>query len=79
MLNFPIQLLQHRGIHRLIAVGIVLTVSLLVLVVLGLTLVPLIIEQLSGLVTSLPSLIDSGTQQLEVIQKWRSPKSFRLR
>jgi predicted PurR-regulated permease PerM len=70
LLNFPIQLLQHRGIHRLIAVGIVLTVSLLILVVLGLTLVPLIIEQLSGLVSSLPSLIDSGIQQLEVIQKW---------
>jgi predicted PurR-regulated permease PerM len=70
LLNFPIQLLQKRGIQRLVAVSIVLTVALVVLGILGLTLVPLIIEQLSGLVTSLPSLIDSGTQQLGVIQKW---------
>ncbi len=70
LLNFPIQVLQKRGIQRLVAVGIVLTVALLVLGILGLTLVPLIIEQLSGLVASLPSLIDSGTEQLAVIQKW---------
>jgi predicted PurR-regulated permease PerM len=70
LLNFPIQLLQKRGIQRLVSVSIVLTVALLVLGILGLTLVPLIIEQLSGLVASLPSLIDSGTEQLAVIQKW---------
>jgi predicted PurR-regulated permease PerM len=70
LLNIPIHMLQERGIQRLFAVSIVLSITLLVLGILGLTLVPLIIEQLSGLVTSLPSLIDSGTQQLQVIQQW---------
>ncbi len=70
LLNFPIQLLQQRGIQRFVSISIVLTLALLALGVVGLTLVPLIVEQLSGLVTSLPTLIDSGTQQLEAIQKW---------
>lgn len=70
LLNFPIYMLQKKGIQRFVAISIVLSIALVVFGILALTLVPLIIEQLSGLVTSLPSLIDSGTQQLEVIQQW---------
>ncbi|WP_404783393.1 AI-2E family transporter [Altericista sp. CCNU0014] len=70
LLNFPIQILQRRGIQRFVAISIVLSVALVVLGILGLTLVPLIVDQLSGLVASLPTLIDSGIQQIEAIQQW---------
>jgi predicted PurR-regulated permease PerM len=70
LLNFPIQLLQQRGIQRGAAIAIVLVITLLVLGIMGLTLVPLIVEQLSGLVTNLPTLLDSGTQQLQALHQW---------
>lgn len=76
LLNFPIQFLQQREVPRGWAIGIVLAVALLLLVVLGLTLVPLIVEQLSGLVASLPEWLDSGTQQVQQLQDWAIAQRF---
>lgn len=76
LLNFPIQFLQHQGVPRSWAIGIVLAIALLLLGVLGLTLVPLIVEQLSGLITNLPELIDSGSQQLQQLQQWARTQRF---
>lgn len=70
LLNLPIQFLQQKGMPKGWAISIVLISTLLLLGFLGLTLVPLIVEQLSGLVTSLPDLIESGTQQLQDLQQW---------
>ena len=76
LLNFPIQLLQQRRVPRGWAISIVLAIALLFLGILGLTLVPLIVEQLSGLVTNLPELIESGSQQLQALQRWAITQQF---
>ncbi|WP_017653222.1 AI-2E family transporter [Fortiea contorta] len=70
VLNYPIQFLQERGVKRNLAVGGVLLLSVVILVVLGIILVPLIIEQLNELANILPTWIDSGTQQLQAFQDW---------
>jgi predicted PurR-regulated permease PerM len=70
LLNFPIQFLQQHGMPRGWAIALVLTTALLLISILGLTLVPLIVEQLSGLVSNFPALIESGSQQLKTLQQW---------
>jgi predicted PurR-regulated permease PerM len=70
LLNFPIKFLQQRGLARGWAVALVLLCSLLLVIIAALTLVPLIIEQLSGLVSTLPDLVESGSDQLQNVQEW---------
>ncbi|MCF4968319.1 AI-2E family transporter [Nostoc sp. CMAA1605] len=70
VLDYPIQFFQSRGVKRNLAIGGVLLLAVVILVALGLTLVPLIIEQLNELVNILPNWIDSGSQQLDVFQNW---------
>jgi predicted PurR-regulated permease PerM len=70
VLNYPIQFLQGRGVPRNLAISGVLLLAVVILVALGITLVPLILEQLNELANILPSWIDSGTQQLQAFQDW---------
>ncbi len=71
LLDFPIRLLQKRGIGRVWAVTLVFLLALIILVILALILIPLIIQQLSDLIAILPKSIESGTQQLQDLQKLR--------
>ncbi|MGB7415549.1 MAG: AI-2E family transporter, partial [Thermosynechococcaceae cyanobacterium] len=70
LLNFPIKLLQQRGLARGWATALVLLGALLLVTVAALTIVPLIIQQLSGLVSTLPDLVESGSGQLQNLQGW---------
>jgi predicted PurR-regulated permease PerM len=70
LLDFPIKFLEQRGIPKGLAIGLVALVALIVVTVLGLILIPLIIQQLSELITNLPKFIDSGSQQLKIIEDW---------
>ncbi|MBW4672704.1 MAG: AI-2E family transporter [Desmonostoc geniculatum HA4340-LM1] len=70
VLDYPIQFLQRQGVKRDLAIVGVLLLSVVIIVGLGITLLPLIIEQLNELANILPSWIDSGTQQLEAFQDW---------
>ncbi|MDZ8024479.1 MAG: AI-2E family transporter [Nostoc sp. SerVER01] len=70
VLNYPIQFLQQQGVKRNLAIGGVLLLTVVIIGGLGITLVPLIIEQLNELANILPSWIDSGTQQLQAFQDW---------
>lgn len=70
VLDYPIQFFQRRGVQRNLAIVGVLLLAVVILVGLGLTLLPLIIQQLNELVNILPHWIDSGVQQLDVFQNW---------
>ncbi|MBC1241564.1 membrane protein [Nostoc linckia z18] len=70
VLDYPIQFLQQQGVKRNLAIGGVLLLTVVIIVGLGITLVPLIIQQLNELANILPSWIDSGTQQLQAFQDW---------
>jgi predicted PurR-regulated permease PerM len=70
VLDYPIQFFQRQGVNRNLAIFGVLLLAVVVLAALGITLVPLIIQQLNELANILPSWIDSGTQQLQAFQDW---------
>jgi predicted PurR-regulated permease PerM len=64
LLNYPVNLLQIKGSNRERASIVVFLLSVSILLGLGVTLVPLALQQAQQLVLSLPKWIDSGKQQL---------------
>ena len=70
LLDFPIGWLQKLGFKRGWATALVFLLALLILATLGLIIIPLLVQQLSELISSLPQWIESGSQQLQNLQKW---------
>ncbi len=70
VLDYPIRFLQQQGVKRNLAISGVLLLALLILLALGITLVPIILQQLNELANYLPSWIASGRQQLQALQNW---------
>jgi predicted PurR-regulated permease PerM len=64
LLNYPVNLLQIKGSNRERASIVVFLLSVSILLALGVTLVPLALQQAQQLISSLPKWIDSGKQQL---------------
>lgn len=74
VLNYPVRLLQYLKIPRTRAVLLVLLLVIALLVVLGVTIVPTLIEQGNELANRLPTWIDSGTEQLQAFQSWAATR-----
>lgn len=70
ILNYPVQFLQQHQIKRNYAVILVFLLALVILVALGITLVPILVEQLSEGAKLLPHWIDTGTQKLQALNDW---------
>lgn len=67
-LEYPVLLLISRGLRRSYAVTSVFGLVLLLLVILGVTLLPLLLQQLDQFSSHLPSWIESGAGQLQTLQ-----------
>ncbi|MBW4631120.1 MAG: AI-2E family transporter [Iphinoe sp. HA4291-MV1] len=76
VLDYPIRFFQQQGVKRNFAVGSVLLLTVVIVVALTLTLVPLILQQLNELANFLPSWIDSGMQQLQAFQDWAATQQL---
>ena len=70
LLDYPVQFLEKNRVKRHRAVILVFLVALVIILVLGIILIPLLLEQLTGLIEKLPSWIESGNQQLESFDQW---------
>jgi predicted PurR-regulated permease PerM len=67
LLNYPVSAMTDRGATRDRAAVVVFLAALSVLLALGITLVPIALEQARQLVTRLPEWIDSGQRQLLIL------------
>ncbi|MGB6298748.1 MAG: AI-2E family transporter [Rivularia sp. (in: cyanobacteria)] len=76
VLEYPIGFFQKRGVNRNLATAGVLLLALIIVVALGITVLPLILEQVNELVNILPTWIDSGTQQLQTFQDWAATQQL---
>jgi predicted PurR-regulated permease PerM len=70
VLDYPVEFLQQRRLPRPLAVLLVLLVSLIGLVLLGITILPTLLEQLSGILTQLPDWLNAASDRLQAIQTW---------
>ncbi|AKG21098.1 AI-2E family transporter [Calothrix sp. 336/3] len=76
VLDYPIRFFQKQRVKRKIATIVVLLLTIVLVVALGFTLVPLILEQLNELTNLLPAWIDSGTEQLQALQTWAAKQKL---
>lgn len=76
LLDYPVRFLQQGGMSRNRSVLWVVLFTLLILGAFGVTLAPLLIEQLNGLIARLPSWIASGTQQLQGFRDWAAERNL---
>jgi len=70
ILNYPVQFLQQHGNRHSVAVVVVFLLALLILMGLGITLVPRLIEELSQILVTIPDWIEVSNQRLENLQAW---------
>ena len=78
VLDYPIKLLQKRGVPRILAAIVVLLLSIIILGAVGVILLPLILEQLNELANILPYWIESATQQIEALQNWAATQKLQV-
>ncbi|MEJ6480840.1 AI-2E family transporter [Nostoc punctiforme UO1] len=70
VLNYPVAILQKQGVKRGYAVSLVFISALIIIVALGITLVPIVLEQFNEMVKVLPQWIDSSEEKLQVLNDW---------
>ncbi|QZZ20315.1 AI-2E family transporter [Leptothermofonsia sichuanensis E412] len=70
LLNYPVRLFQYLRLSRSQAVTVVLLVTFAVLVLAGLTLVPLVTIQTTQLVNKIPEWLEASRQNLDAFDFW---------
>jgi predicted PurR-regulated permease PerM len=78
LLNYPVRFLDRAGISRSQAVFVVLVISLVLIVVLGVTVVPSVIEQVAGLSEQVPKWIQGSNQNINNLEQLAQKRGLRL-
>lgn len=69
LFNYPVKVLQ-RFLPRVLAIALVYLTAIVAIILIALTVVPPVFNQGVQLVTNLPSLVESGREQLDNFQAW---------
>lgn len=78
LLNYPVRFFERSGITRPQAVILVLLVSLMLLILVGLTLVPLVIDQINQLLLGIPVWLANIQERLGQIDNWARARRLPL-
>lgn len=70
VLDYPVRWMERYRVRRPWAIAIVCSVTLILLVSLGIVLVPIALGQLADLLQSLPNWMGSAEQQLTKAESW---------
>ncbi|MEH1829101.1 MAG: AI-2E family transporter [Nostoc sp.] len=70
ILNYPVSILQRSGVKRGYAVALVFILALVIVVALGITLGPIVLEQFNEMVKVFPQWIDSSEEKLQIVNDW---------
>ena len=76
ILDYPVRFLEQRNIKRAIAILMVLLTGILLFSVIGVTVIPIVIEQLNELLDRLPSWVASGSEQAKVFETWADERNL---
>lgn len=70
LLNYAVLWLQQRRVSRSLAIALVFLMAMSGFLIVGVTLIPILIEQINGLFDRLPDWIASSNQQIAALQQW---------
>jgi len=78
ILNYPVTLIQQRGLKRGYAIGLVFGSTLIIAIALGITIFPIVFEQFQEMAKILPHWIDSSEQKLLNLNNWASNQGLKV-
>lgn len=70
LLNYPIRILERIGLSRTQSVIVVLLLTITLLIILGVTLVPILTQQTIQLLNSIPAWLEASNDHLEHLDAW---------
>ncbi len=76
LLNYPVRWLEKIRVRRIPAVSIVLMITVALLVVAGVTLVPLILDQTSQLLERIPAWLGSSQSNWQAFDNWARSRNL---
>jgi predicted PurR-regulated permease PerM len=78
LLNYPVRLFQRIHLTRTQAVTLVLCITVMFLVIAGITLVPVIIDQSNQLFSRIPDWLQVSAQNLKTLNGWVKARNLPL-
>jgi predicted PurR-regulated permease PerM len=78
ILNYPVTLIQQRGVKPGYAIGLVFGSTLIIAIALGITIFPIVFEQFQEMAKVLPRWIDSSEQKLLNLNNWASSQGLKV-
>lgn len=78
LLNYPVKILERLNFRRVPAIVGVLFISLMLLVILGVTVVPSAIDQTSQLIQQIPEWIRASNENINGLEEWGKVKGLPL-
>jgi predicted PurR-regulated permease PerM len=78
LLNYPVRLFERLRFQRSQAVIIVLLLTLTLLIFLGITLLPILIDQSTGLLKNIPNWLRASNENLELLDRWAKARGLPL-
>lgn len=78
LLNYPVRFFERAQVTRTQAVILVLLITCALLVVLGVTLVPLVIDQTVQLFDRIPAWLEASRQNLQSLDNWAKARNLAL-
>lgn len=76
ILDYPVHFIEQRQLPRAIAILVVLLMGILLLGIIGITVIPILLDQLNSLLERLPSYVASGSEQAKVLEAWADERNF---
>jgi predicted PurR-regulated permease PerM len=78
LLNYPVRVLERLCRTRTQAVIVVLLLTLALLVILGMTLVPVVIDQTTQLLNNIPAWLEASNDNLDRLDTWTKARRLPL-
>lgn len=78
LLNYPVHLFERIRLSRTQAVTLVLLLTVTLLVIAGFTLVPLIVDQTTQLLSRIPDSLRTSAQNLKALDNWAKERNLPL-
>jgi predicted PurR-regulated permease PerM len=79
LLNYPVRVLdRYAGVNRAQAVGVVLIITLAIVIILAVTVVPSVIEQVAGLSEQVPKWVQSSNQNINALEALAQQRGLHL-
>ncbi len=78
LLNYPVRLFQRAKFTRSQAVTLVLILAVAIMVLLGITVVPIITEQSTQLFTKIPGWLEASAHNIHTLDRWAKARNLPL-